>query len=103
LSDGISKEDYKKFIDSDLQGLLRQERAFINVISYDKFLAACELLEKKGYLEPKAKYEEIMAENKNFALLMCTKHRYKEIKERIEAMLEPLKKVKRKKKIVTSS
>lgn len=61
------------------------------------------MLEKKGYLEPKAKYEEIMAENKNFALLMCTKHRYKEIKERIETMLEPFKKVKRRKKLVTSS
>lgn len=33
---------------------------------------------------------------------MCTKHRYKEIKERIETMLEPLRKVKKKKKITSS-
>ncbi|EAR86678.2 hypothetical protein TTHERM_00034990 (macronuclear) [Tetrahymena thermophila SB210] len=102
LTDSISKEDYKKFIDSDLQSLLRQERAFINVISFDKFLAACEFLEKKGYKEPRQMYEEIQAEKKNFALLMCTKHRFKEIKERIEAMLEPLRKIKKKKKITSS-
>ena len=68
-------QDYKRFIEKELPSLQKSERAYINVISYDKFCNACEQLDKKGYSEPLAKYEELYREQKNFSLLMCTKHR----------------------------
>lgn len=92
LIDNIDKEDYKKFIDNELQGLWKKEKAFINLISYDKFHAACEFLEKKNYKDPLNNYNNIMNQNKNFALLMCTKTRYDEIKQVISEMLTPYRK-----------